>query len=218
MVSSKEDFLDQLQFKIGHRWPELNPHAITTITDLTAFIEEKNKLSAWKFLRFLPVYEGLKSFLKADCGVDATINYNLNNLPKADKKKFVQFLEENFGKPLVFKRPEIIQNVVFLLPIALILFPLLISTYLVAGKDVSGWVYLSGLFGLGLTFAAFQLTAPLKSIFSPAELLSYSKSFYVVNNQNLTSNPSSEMLTSFLCEAASHHFKQDFSAESRIPE
>lgn len=217
MQSQKEDFLNQLQFEIGHRWPNLDIDSISTISDLVNYISERHQHSKWPFLRFIPIYSAIKQFISNHTNSPVSADFDLNSLDKEGKRELNKMLENNHGTPLTFRRPSVIQNIVFLLPILLILLPLLISTYLITARDMTGWLYLSGLIGLLVTIGAFKITKPLKNQFSPKTVLEYSKAFYVVNNQLISENPSEEAITEFLCDAAERFYKMPFKLSSEIP-
>lgn len=217
MSSKKEDFIFQLQFNIGDRWPDIDLDTIHTISDLAVFIEHRNKVNKWHFLRFLPMYLQVKSWLSKLMSKDISKDFDLNSLSKTHKAELQQYVEENFGKPLTYRRPTTLHALVFTGPVAFILFPLLISTYLVAAKNFSGWIYLSALVGVLVTLLLFKITEPLKTKYSPNTVLQYCKSFYVVNNQKISEDPSREMLVTYLCEEAEAFYGNKYTEHSEIP-
>lgn len=218
MYSKKEIFLDQLQFELGDRWPELDYSSISTINELTDFVLDRQVVSHWPFLSFLTFYTHAATFIEQEKKIAVSSNYDLNNLSKSEKIKFIQFIEASFGKPLVFRRPKKLVKFIFIFPILVILLPMLISTYLITTLNYSGLLYLSGLIGLLLTVGLFKITEPFKNRFSPSSLLEYSKSLFVINNLKQVEAPSREVLIGFLCQSAKSSFQSDFKAETIIPE
>ncbi len=216
MYSKKEDFLNQLQFELGHRWPNLDLNSVDTIDSIADLITKKHNSSKWPFLRFLPFYFGLKSWIENKTGNKVRSNFDLNNLSKSDKVEITSFIESNFEKPITFRRPNIIKTIVFLAPLLLVFAPLLISTYLVTAKDFSGWLYISALIGLLLSLALFKITAGIKNSFSPPTLLDYSKAFFVVNNQRIIEDATREDLVNYLCASAEDFYKEPFTSNSQI--
>ena len=218
MNSKKEDFLNQLEFELGHRWSDSDMQSLTTLAELEKCIFKKSDKSKWHFLRFLPIYSQSKKWIEKQIGESVSTQFDLNTLKTSQKAELIRFLTEKFGKPLAMRRPVFIQKVIYTLPILLIIVPLLISTYLITAKDVTGWIYMSGIIGLLLTIGAFKITESTKKQFSPNTLLEYSKAFYVVNNQSISKNASREDLLDFLCAAAERFYKQPFTSSSEIPD
>jgi hypothetical protein len=218
MSTKKEDFIFQLQFDLGDRWPDLEVSSVQTIDALADFILKRNVSSKWHFTRFLPIYQALTNWLKTHTNHTISANFDLNSLSKVEKKDLLTYIQQSLGTPLTFRRPPALHTLVFVAPVVLILLPMLISTYLVTGLDMSGWVYLSGLLGLGVSLALFALTTPQKALFHPATLLQYSKSFYVINNQQITKDATKAQIIDYLSEAGSDFYKKSIVATSIIPE
>ncbi|MFK8036941.1 MAG: hypothetical protein AB8B74_01525 [Crocinitomicaceae bacterium] len=216
MLSKKENFLDQLQFELGDRWPQLDYNSISTVDELADFIEGRQATNPWPFLKFLTFYTKANQLIEKKKQVDISSNFDLNKLTKSEKVEFIQLVKE-FGQPLLFRRSKKLSIFVFTFPVLTILTPLLISTYLVAALNYSGWLYLSSLAGLLLSIGLFRLTESLKNKFSPSSILEYSKSLYVINNQKWTQEPSREMLIYFICQSAKAIYQTDFKSESIIP-
>ncbi|MFK8046123.1 MAG: hypothetical protein AB8B72_11555 [Crocinitomicaceae bacterium] len=217
MYSKKEDFLNQLQFELGHRWPELEVNSVETIEDIAGFVLKKNKSSNWPFLRFLPFYFSLKNWLALKTGKNISSEFDLNSLSKPDKIKLAEYTENKFGKPIEFRRPSTLKKIIFLVPLILVFVPLLVSTYLITSKDYSGWLYISALAGLLLTLALFKVTEGLKNNFDPSSLLDYAKSFYVIHNQKMTEEATKTEVINYLCASAEQFYKQPFEPNSQIP-
>jgi len=217
MYSKKEDFLNQLQFELGHRWPELEIESVDTIQDILAFILMKAQGSKWPFLRFLPFYFSLKKWLESKTGQNITSQFDLNSLNKTDKAELTQYITAEYVAPIEFRRPSTLKKVIFLTPLVLVLVPLLLTTYLVTAQNYSGWLYTSALAGLILTFGLFKATNGMKRKFDPPTLLEYSKSFYVIHNQKMTTEASNTEVVDYLCASAQEFYKQPFEPNTQIP-
>ena len=218
MNTKKEIFLNQLQFELGDRWPELNSDDLKTIKQLSDFIRERAKINPWHFLRFIPYFLKAQDRLSGLRGESVNLHFDLNTLSKNDKSTFLSFTNDEFGAPLTLRRTKPLKTAVFIFPLVIVLLPMLISTYLITVKSFSGWFYLSGLVGLVLSIGLFSITNRLKNRFEPHSLLEYAKSFYVIHNQTLLEDPSEDQLINFICQAAKNYFGTDFTADSVIPD
>jgi len=220
MFSKKEDFTNNIQYKIGLRIDDLKPSDFKSIDDLSKMFQAKNNESTWKPLHFLNVYYFFKTIIENITKQNIYSNTNLNDcLNKSQQKEFIDLLEKNNIKPIEFSRPQTINKIVFLFPIITIMGSLLLSTYLITAKDFSGWIYLSGLIGLILSAVLFKITAHLKTKFNPETLLNYAKSTYVVRHKSLVKNKyTSQQLSDFMLNELCLEYKKEFSSSDSIPE
>jgi len=218
MYSRKEDFLSQLQYKIGDRWEDIDSEHTESAKSLINFLQSRHNQSKWPFLNFLPFYTNLKSSIEKEIGKNITSSFNLNDLKSEQRKNIISCIDTEEGINLEMKRPKMIHQFIFIFPLIGILGSMLMSTYLITSKDASGFWYLSGLLGLIISLLLFNMTKKLKSNFSPNLLLDYSKSYFVVNIQVLKINYSNKMLEKFILDELELHYNESFNLDSKIPD
>ncbi len=215
-MNQKDYFLNQLQFKIGDRWDDLNPDTIKNVNDLKVFIKNRNSHSAWPFLHFLPFYFDLKEQVSKLVNQEVSGNFNLNKLNNTQKKELSNFIAKNYAPPLTMSRPALLQKIVFIFPALAVLGSLLISTYLITALDYSGLWYITALVGLVLSYLLFESTKGLKNHFKPASILDYSKAFLVVNHLHFSNEFNEKQLESFILEELALFYKKDFTPTATI--
>jgi len=220
MFSKKENFTNNIQYKIGLRIDDLKPSDFNSVDDLCDMFQAKNNESIWKPLHFLNVFYLFINTIENITNQTIQANTNLNAcLNKSQQKEFINALKKNDIKPIEFSRPKTIKQIVFLFPSIAIIGSLLISTYLITAKDYSGWVYLSGLIGLILSAVLFKITAHLKTKFSPETVLEYAKSTYVIRHKTLVKNEHTpKQLKDFVLSELCLTYKKEFSSSDSIPE
>lgn len=218
MFSKKEDFINEIQFKIGDRFYDTESVDLNSPADFIDLFKKRNDKNTWKGLNFLPIYYSLKSRLNTLGFKDTTSNFDLNSLNKSQKTDLLDFIKKEIGQPLLLKRPSIINLFVYLFPLFGILGSMLISTYLITVKDYSGWIYVSGLIGFGLSYFFFESTKTLRTVFSPSTILDYSKSFYVVNHKQLKNDYELKMLESFILEELELLYGKSFQLNDKLPD
>ncbi len=219
MFSKKEDFTNTIQYKIGLRFDDLHAESYNSINDLADIFINKDAKAKWKSLNFLNLYYQAKAFLEKETNQTINSNTNLNDLlSKNQKQAFISFLNQNQIKPIEFLRPDGMNNLLAWFPVFGILAPMLVSTYLVTKLDITGWVYLSGLVGVGIWLILINLTKPLKTKFNPPTFLDYIKSTYVIRYKTLSQtdiNP--ELVKQFINDELQLVYNKSFLFEENIP-
>ncbi|MFD1552743.1 hypothetical protein DNU06_08745 [Putridiphycobacter roseus] len=215
-MKQKEDFLNQLQFKIGDRWENLKPETINNVQDLKTYIIDRNARASWPFLHFLPFYFALRKQVSKMINQPVSGNYNLNQLSKSQRQALNNFISEEYAKPLTMSRPKTLHQIVFLFPLVTVLGSLLISTYLITGLDYSGLWYFSALIGLILSLLLFEKSKKFKNQFKPARILDYAKSFLVVNHQQYPTGYEESQLETFLLEELTEFYQKEFTPTATI--
>lgn len=220
MFSKKEEFTNNIQYSVGQRIEDLTSKSYSTLNELADLFIQENKNSKWKSLNFLHSYYAIKEIAEKMSGKAVNADTDLNDLfDIKQKKEFVEALKAINISPIAFSRPPVLNKIVYLYPVVSILGTMLFSTYLIVGKDMTGWVYLSGLFGLISSWALFKVTAPTTWHFRPATLLEYAKSTYVVRYQSLSQKEfTKSQLTDFLIDGAKKVYQTTFETEQVIPE
>jgi len=215
MLSKKEVFLNDLQFKIGDRTSNTDL-AFETAEDLSKFFISRHEKANWPFLNFLPVYFRIKQQLETIIGKPVGSDFDLNLLTSLEKVELNQFLSQEFKHPLALQRPKFIHTIIFIFPLFAVLGSLLVSTYLITALDYSGWTYLSALIGFILSFLLIQGSKGLKNRFSPSTLLEYCKSLFVIHNQTINTSPTSDLVERFILDQAEISFNKRFKASDKL--
>lgn len=198
MVSKKENFIDELQIKIGNQFYRENENHLNTGHDLVEFFLERHQKSNWKFLNFLPFYFETKQEVEAIFKHELDGEFDLNELSKSDKASLDKHFDAKYSLNLVLKRPQLLHQFIFIFPLITVLGCLLISTYLITVKDYSGWIYLSALSALLISLALILFTQKMRTKFHPKTILEYCKFFYVIHHQNIKKEFKRNQLETFI--------------------
>ncbi|MGV6862154.1 MAG: hypothetical protein ACWA41_10300 [Putridiphycobacter sp.] len=219
MFSKKEEFTNSIQFRIGIRHDDLTTNSYTTINDLCDFFIQKNNESNWKTLPFLNLFFETEQYLKEELNQDVNFDFNLNDkLDGNQKKAFLDFIESKNIKPIEQSRTNGLNNIIAWFPVFGILGPMLISTYLVTAKDITGWIYLSGLAGLMIWLALIKTTQLSRKRFNPEHLLDYIKSTYTIRYKTLSQNEvNPELVKQFISKELSAIYGKTFDYSEEIP-
>jgi len=215
-MKRKEDFLNQLQYKIGDRWEDMKSESIQNVNDLKTYILNRNAHSPWAFLDFLPFYFDLKDQVSTMVGSPVNGDFDLNQLNMSQRKKLEEFISKRYATPLTLSRPKMLHQFVYLFPLVTVLGSLLLATYLITALDYSGLWYLTAALGLILSIALFEGTKKFKQNFKPATILEYAKAFLVVNHQQYTSHFEEIQLENFITEELSSYYNKPFTSSMTI--
>jgi hypothetical protein len=220
MFSKKDDFTNDIQYKLGERIDGLDSTSYSTINDLCEIFEQQNNTQPWNGLSFLNYYFQLKKIVetKLSESVDSTFDLN-SKLTKQQKEELLIELNKLEIKPIELSRSPKINLFISLFTLASILGTMLISTLLITVKGYSGWTYLSGLIGLVLSVLLFKLTAKSKHNFLSGNILQYAKSTYVIRHKTLSKTTHQrEDLIAFINEELNIVFGKTFKVDELIPE
>ena len=220
MYSKKDDFTNTIQFIIGVRQESLESKSYQTINDLAEIIQHRNDEQKWKPLHFLNTYYLIKNKVEDLISSPIKSSSNLNEiLSKSQRFELMSYLKENNIKPTELTRPKTINQIVFMLPPALIMGALLISTYLITAKDFTGWIYLSGLVAIVISVGLMMLTTKLKTKFIEDNLVEYAKLTYTTRHKSLVDIKNTKaQLIQFLTDEVENEFGKKLSPTDIIPE
>jgi len=221
MYSKKEEFTNTIQFLIGERIEDLEASSYSNIEELTQLFQIKNDKLSWKSLHFLNIYYLLKSKIEeliSEKNIKSTTNIN-KVLGKTQKIELVDYLNTKHIKPPEFERLSPLDNLVYIFPLPAILGTMLICTYYITKYDYSGWIYLFGLVGLGMSMLLLVLTVPFKNRFKEDSLVEYAKLTYTIKHKKYVNTPNTHaQLVLFLTDELEVQFGKRFSPTETIPE
>jgi len=221
MYSKKEEFTNTIQFLIGERIEDLEASSYSNIEELAQLFQIKNDKLSWKSLHFLNIYYLLKSKIEElvpEGNIKSTTNIN-KVLSKTQKHELVDYLNNQHIKTPEFERSSPLEKLVYIFPVPAILGTMLICTYYITKYDYSGWVYLFGLVGIGMSVLLLALTVPFRNKFKEDRLVEYAKLIYTIKHKVHVKTPNTRaQLVLFLTNELEVTFGKRFSLTETIPE